>query len=93
MLKCSYEFYKMWDTHFTVPTFEFYFKFPIPKPNKERIIFERDRLGKIKSSKCLKGLYYKEFNTGHEGLLDSIRYLMVYLFHETEGVYVIKGAY
>ena len=35
------------DTLFTVPTFDFYFKFPMPKPNKERIITERDILGRI----------------------------------------------
>lgn len=30
------------DTHFTVPQFDFYFKFLIPRPNKERIIIEGD---------------------------------------------------
>jgi len=31
--------------------FDFCFKFPIPKPNSERIILERDSLGKIVKSK------------------------------------------
>ena len=35
------------DTNFTIPTFYFYFKVNIPKPNKERIITQRDRLGRI----------------------------------------------
>lgn len=39
------------DSHSTVPTFDFYFKLKIPNPNKERIITERDRLGKILNSK------------------------------------------
>jgi len=39
-----------WDTHFGIPTFDFYFKFSIPKPNRERIIVERDRLGRIVKS-------------------------------------------
>ena len=38
------------DTHFSVPTFDFFFKIMLPKPNKERIIMERDRLGRIVSS-------------------------------------------
>jgi len=46
MLKYSHGF-KNWDSHFTVPTFDFYFKLQIPKPNKERIIIERDLLGRI----------------------------------------------
>jgi hypothetical protein len=36
-----------WDLHFTVPTFDFYFKMALPKGNKERFIIERDYLGRI----------------------------------------------
>ena len=52
MLKYSHECLNG-DAHFTVPTFDFYFKFPIPKPNKERIISKRDGLGRIVSSEVL----------------------------------------
>ncbi|MFH1971376.1 MAG: hypothetical protein ABIJ05_03280 [Patescibacteria group bacterium] len=38
---------KNWNVHFTVPTFDFYFKFEIPEPKKERIIIERDAYGRI----------------------------------------------
>jgi len=31
--------------------FDFYFKFPIPKPNRERVIIARDTLGRIENSK------------------------------------------
>lgn len=37
--------------HFTVPQFEFYFKVAIPNANKERLIMERDMMGRILSSK------------------------------------------
>jgi len=47
MLKSSHEFLRSWDTRFTVPTIDFYFKLSFPKPNKERIITERDELGRI----------------------------------------------
>lgn len=50
MIKFLHEMYKMRDTHFTVPTFDFYFKFKIPEPNKNRKILERDELGRILSS-------------------------------------------
>lgn len=39
------------DTHFTAPQFDFYFKIAIPKANKERLIMERDMMGRILSSK------------------------------------------
>ncbi|KKS95097.1 MAG: hypothetical protein UV71_C0012G0018 [Microgenomates group bacterium GW2011_GWC1_43_13] len=51
MLKYLHEFLRSWDTHFTVPTFEFNFKLPIPKANKERLIIERNELGQIIHSK------------------------------------------
>ena len=38
------------DTHFTVPTFDFYVKVAIPKPNKARWIMERDCRGRILKS-------------------------------------------
>jgi len=38
------------DSLFTVPTFEIYFKFPIPKANKERLILRRNKLGQIVKS-------------------------------------------
>lgn len=62
MIKLIHDFFFMRDTHFTLPTynsersrmnFEFFFKFPIPKANKERIITERDGLGRIVSSKAV----------------------------------------
>lgn len=31
--------------------FDFFFKFPIPKPNKERLIIERNELGQIVKTK------------------------------------------
>lgn len=60
MIKYSHEFAFVRDTHFGIPTynsersrmnFDFYFKFKIPKPNKERLILERDQLRKIATSK------------------------------------------
>jgi len=45
------------DTHFAVPTFDFYFKIELPKANKERIIMERDNLGRIMESR-VPHLYY-----------------------------------
>jgi hypothetical protein len=33
--------------------FDFYFKFRLPKPNKERIITERDKSGRIVHSRSL----------------------------------------
>lgn len=42
---------KNWDAHLIVPTFDFYFKVAIPKANKERLIMERDMMGRILSSK------------------------------------------
>lgn len=51
MLKYNHAYFDG-DTHFTVSTFEFYFKFPTPKPNKERLILVRDEYGRILSSKA-----------------------------------------
>tara|TARA_R100001086_G_scaffold242322_1_gene169934 strand:+ start:4659 stop:6212 length:1554 start_codon:yes stop_codon:yes gene_type:complete len=34
---------------------------------------------------------YKEFKTGHEGLLDAIRYALVAIFKEKQGMQVIRG--
>ncbi len=60
MIESHHEFYKMWGTHFTVPTynfmnrlmnFDFVFKVNIPEPNKERLILERDAKGRIIKSK------------------------------------------
>jgi hypothetical protein len=39
------------DGHFAIPQFDFYFKVVLPKANKERLIMERDYLGRIVSSK------------------------------------------
>jgi len=35
------------DSLFTNPTFDFYFKVAVPKARKDRIILERDMLGRI----------------------------------------------
>ena len=51
MLKFLHEFLKLRDTHFTVPTFDFYFKVALPKARKEREIIERDYLGRIVRAK------------------------------------------
>jgi len=40
-----------WDSLFTNPTFDFYFKVVLPKKQKEREIIERDYLGRIVASK------------------------------------------
>jgi hypothetical protein len=62
MLNCTYEFLKLRDTHFGIPTynsersrtnFDFYFKFQIPKPNKERLIVQIDELGRIIKTKLV----------------------------------------
>lgn len=34
---------------------------------------------------------YKEFKTGHEGLLDAIRYALVAIFKERQGMQVVRG--
>jgi hypothetical protein len=34
---------------------------------------------------------YSEFKTGHEGLLDAIRYALVAIFKEKQGMQVFKG--
>ena len=47
MLKYSHVTAFVWDTHFTVPTFDFWFKFKIPEPNKDRLIVRRNKLGQI----------------------------------------------
>lgn len=51
MLEYFYVSLKSRDAHFTVPQFEFIFKVAIPKANKERLIMERDMMGRILSSK------------------------------------------
>ncbi len=43
----QYEFPRSRDSHFTVPTFDFSFKFLIPRANKERLIIERNSRGQI----------------------------------------------
>jgi len=45
-----YEFV-CWDSLFTVPTFDFYFKVVLPRARKEREIVQRDYLGRIVASK------------------------------------------
>ncbi len=44
--------------HFSVPQFDFIFKVAISKGNKERLIMERDMMGRILSSKVPEQ-YYK----------------------------------
>lgn len=51
MLKSSHVTAFVWDSLFTVPQFNFYFKVALPKLNKERVILERDDLGRIVVSK------------------------------------------
>ena len=46
LLSFSYESFN-WDSLFTNPTFDFYFKVVLPKKQKEREIIERDYLGRI----------------------------------------------
>jgi len=46
MIKYFYESFN-WDSLFTVPQFDFYFKLELPKSRKEREIIERDYLGRI----------------------------------------------
>jgi hypothetical protein len=52
-----YEF-KSWDSVFTAPQFDFYFKVVLPKARKEREIIERDHLGRIVASKVPDPSYY-----------------------------------
>lgn len=51
MLEYFHEFLRSRDSHFTIPTFDFYFKVILPPPNKEREILQRDKLGRIVKSK------------------------------------------
>ena len=51
LLQYTYEFTRSRDAHFTVPTFDFYFKVVLPRARKEREILERDNLGRIVASK------------------------------------------
>jgi len=44
--------------YFTVPTFDFFFKVNLPKANKERLIIDRDYLGRIVASKVPEVLDY-----------------------------------
>lgn len=53
MLKYLHVILKNWDVHFTVLTFDFYFKVVLSKLNKEREIIERDKLGRIILCKIL----------------------------------------
>lgn len=41
----------LWDSLFTAPLSDFYFKVELAKPQKEREITQRDYLGRIVSSK------------------------------------------
>ena len=52
----------MRDSLFAIPTFDFYFEFPIPKPNKERMILERDRLGRLVKSSIHNGSDCMEYS-------------------------------
>ena len=48
--------------------------------------FKKGKAGVLKED-------YEETPEGHEGLLDALRYLLVYLFHDTgQHVTVVKGA-
>lgn len=47
MLKYSHVKCLMWDVQFGIPTFDFYFKLNISKPQRERVITGRDELGRI----------------------------------------------
>lgn len=51
VLKCTYVTAFVRDSLFTDPTFDFHFKIMLPKANKERLIMERDIMGRILSSK------------------------------------------
>jgi len=53
MIKYAHESFSG-DAHFGIPTFDFYFKFSIPKPNRERIITKRNSMGQIVHSRVLK---------------------------------------
>jgi len=44
-----YEFF-VWDSLFTIPQFDFFFKLALPKTRKGRIILERNEKGRILSS-------------------------------------------
>jgi hypothetical protein len=47
--------------------------------------FKKSKNGALKED-------YEETPEGHEGLLDALRYLLVYLFHDNaQGVQLIKG--
>jgi len=58
LLQYTYEFTRSRDAHFTVPTFDFYFKVVLPKANKGRLIIERNKLGQIVNSKVPDVLSY-----------------------------------
>lgn len=59
MIKSLHEFnFRGWDILFANPTFDFYFKFQIPKPMKERLIVERNKLGHIVTSEILNMMGY-----------------------------------
>jgi len=54
MLKLSHVVGKNGDMHFSVPAFDFMFKVTIPKPNKDRLIVQRDMSGRILASRVPK---------------------------------------
>ena len=56
------------DRDCTAPYFQFSFKFKLPNPRKDRIIFKRDKFGRIVSSKA-PGLpeYALTYNDHREG--------------------------
>lgn len=58
MLKYLHVILKSGDSHFTVPTFDFYFKVTLPKARKEREIIERDCLGRILASRVPEDKYH-----------------------------------
>jgi len=51
VLKYLHVILKSRDAFFATPTFDFYFKLKLPKPNKEREIVERNHLGRIVKSR------------------------------------------
>lgn len=60
MLKYTHVIGKNGDAHFTVPTLDFIFRVAIPKANKDRLIMERDMMGRILSSKVPEPYYRYE---------------------------------
>lgn len=48
--------------------------------------FKKSKIGMLKED-------YDETSEGHEGLLDALRYLLVYLFHDTKNHMTIMGGF